>query len=75
MNFLCNTLNRKIYVTDFEDMSSYGSLLMGLLGMKIEKNLKDISKLKQQYTIYHPNNNKFPDSYEKWKDVLKNFYL
>ena len=75
MNFLSDTLKRKIYVTNFEDMSSYGSLIMGLLGTKIEKNLKDISKYKQKYTIYHPNKNKIIDSYKKWKDVLNNFYL
>ena len=56
-------------------MSSYGSLLMGLLGMKIKKNFKDISKHKQKYSTYLPNKNKFPDSYNEWKEVLKNFYL
>ena len=75
MQFLANTLKRKIYVTDFKDMSSYGSLLMGLLGMKIKKNFKDISKYKQKYSTYLPNKNKFPDSYNEWKEVLKNFYL
>ena len=50
MKFLSNTLKRKSYVTDFHDMSSYGSL-MGLLGMNIEKNLKHISKYKQNYTV------------------------
>ena len=75
MQFLANTLKRKIYVTDFKDMSSYGSLVMGLLGMKIKKNLKDISIYKQKYTSYFPKKNKFPESYNEWKDVLKNFYL
>ena len=56
-------------------MSSYGSLVMGLLGMNIEKNLETISKYKQNYTVYLPNKNKFTDSYKKWKEVLKNFYL
>ena len=45
MKFLSNTFNRKIYVNDFHDMSSYGSLVMGLLGMNIEKNLETISKV------------------------------
>ena len=75
MQFLANPLKRKIYVTDFKDMSSYGSLLMGLLGMKIKKNFKDISKHKKKYSTYLPNKNKFPDSYNEWKEVLKNFYL
>ena len=75
MKFLSNTLNRKLYVNDFHDMSSYGSLVMGLLGMNIEKNLETISKYKQNYTVYLPNKNKFTDSYKKWKEVLKNFYL
>ena len=75
MKFLSNTLRRKIYVTDFHDMSSYGSLLMGLLGMNIEKNLKNISKYKPNYTVYRPNKNEFPSNYKKWKHVIKNFYL
>jgi glycerol kinase len=75
MQFLANTLKRKIYVTNFKDMSSYGSLVMGILGMKIKKNLKDISIYKQKYSAYLPNKNKFPDSYKEWKEVLKNFYL
>ncbi len=75
MKFLCNTLEREIYVTDFQDMSSYGSALMGLLGMKIEKNLKDISKYKKKYKIYLPDKKNFPKSYSEWKKVLKNFYL
>ena len=75
MQFLANTLKRKIHVTDFEDMSSYGSLLMGILGMKIEKNLKHISKYKQKYSVYLPNRNKFPNNYKNWKEVLKKFYL
>ena len=75
MKFLCNTLERKIYVTDFQDMSSYGSTVMGLLGMKIEKNLKDISKYKKKYKTYLPDKKKFPKSYSEWKKVLKNFYL
>ena len=62
-------------MTDFKDMSSYGSLVMGLLGMKIKKNLKDISIYKQKYSSYFPIKNKFPESYNEWKDVLKNFYL
>ena len=75
MKFLSNTLKRKIFVTDFQDMSSYGSLVMGLLGMKIEKNLKEIRKYKQKYVLYRPNKNKFPDNYKKWQEVLRNFYL
>ena len=75
MKFLSNTLKRKIFVTDFQDMSSYGSLVMGLLGMKIEKNLKAIKKYKQKYVLYRPNKNKFPDNYKKWQEVLRNFYL
>ena len=75
MKFLCNTLERKIYVTDFKDMSSFGSTVMGLLGMRIEKNLKGILKYKKKYKIYLPDKKKFPQSYSEWKKVLKNFYL
>ena len=73
MKFLCNTLERKIYVTDFQDMSSYGSTVMGLLGMKIEKNLKDISKYKKKYKIYHPDKKKFPQSYSEVEESFKKF--
>ena len=31
MKFLCNTLERKIYVTDFQDMSSYGIYCNGII--------------------------------------------
>ena len=56
-------------------MSSYGSLVMGLLGMNIEKNLKLSQNINKIICIYRPNKNKFTDSYKKWKEVLRNFYL
>ena len=76
MQFLTNTLNKKIYVTNYKDMSSYGALMMGLLGMNIIKNFKEIKKLKQKYLIYNPSKDKEANqSYENWKLVLKKFYF
>ena len=76
MQFLTNTLNKKIYVTNYQDMSSYGALMMGLLGMKIKKNLNEIKKLKQKYFIYTPKKDKEAlESYENWKFILKKFYI
>ena len=43
---------------------------MGLLGMKIEKNLKDISKYKKKYKIYLPDKKNFLKVIV-WKKVLK----
>ena len=45
MQFLSNILNKKIYVTNYQDMSSYGALMMGLLGMNIKKILKKLKNL------------------------------
>ncbi len=76
MQLLCNTLQKKIYVTNYKDMSSYGALMMGLLGMNIIKNFKDMKKLKQKYLVYSPvKNQKMADSYKHWQYVLKKFYL
>ena len=76
MQFLTNILNKKIYVTNYQDMSSYGALMMGLLGMNIKKNFKEIKKLKQKYFIYVPSKDmEANQSYENWKFVLKKFYL
>ena len=76
MKFLTNTLKKKIYVTNYKDMSSYGALMMGLLGMNIIKNFKEIKKLKQKYLIYNPSKDKEANqSYENWKLVLKKYYF
>jgi len=76
MQFLTNILNKKIYVTNYQDMSSYGALMMGLLGMNIKKNFKEIKKLKQKYFIFTPSKDKEANqSYENWKLVLKKFYF
>ena len=39
IQFLANILQRKIFIANFQDMSSYGSVIMGLLGMNICSNL------------------------------------
>jgi len=76
IQFLTNTLNKKIYVTNYQDMSSYGALMMGLLGMKIKKSIKEMKTLRQKYLVYAPSkNNSANKSYENWKLVLKKFYF
>ena len=67
--------NKKINVSNFNDMSAYGSLLMGLLGMKIS-NSKDLQRYKIKYTQYRPiKNNNDIRVYKKWKKILINYYI
>ena len=76
MQLLCNTLQKKIHVTNYQDMSSYGALMMGLLGMNIISNFKEMKKLKQKYLVFSPDKNKkMSDSYKHWQYILKKFYL
>ena len=76
MQLLCNTLQKKIHVTNYQDMSSYGALMMGLLGINIVNNFNDMKKLKQKYIVYSPvKNKKIANSYIHWKYILKKFYL
>ena len=57
-------------------MSSYGALMMGLLGMKLKKSFKEMKALRQKYLVYAPSkNNSANKSYENWKVVLKKFYF
>ena len=76
IQFLANILQRKIYITNFADMSSYGALIMGFLGMKISSSLKDIKKYKQKYIAFIPikKNNDVKIFYQ-WKNVLYKHYL
>ena len=76
IQFLANILQKKIYITNFADMSSYGALIMGLLGMKISSGLKDIKKFKQKYITYVPiKKNNDIEKYYLWKNVLDKHYL
>ena len=76
MQLLCNTLQKKIHVTNYQDMSSYGALMMGLLGMNIISNFNEMKKLKQKYLVFSPDKNKkVINSYEHWQYILKKFYL
>ncbi len=76
MQLLCNTLQKKIHVTNYQDMSSYGALMMGLLGMNIISNFNEMKKLKQKYLVFSPDKNKkVIDSYAHWQYILKKFYL
>ena len=57
-------------------MSSYGAIIMGLLGMKISENLKDIKKFKQKYTSFAPiKKNNDINIYYQWKAILYKHYL
>ena len=52
IHHLCNyfvILYKKIHVTNYQDMSSYGALMMGLLGMNIISNFK---KMKNKTKIH-----------------------
>ena len=76
IQFLTNILKRKIYITNFQDMSSYGALIMGLLGMNISKSLKDIKKFKQKYISYTPIKKSIDiDIYYQWKNILFKHYI
>ena len=73
---IANLLNRKINVSKFEDMSAYGSLLMGLLGIKLINKTKDFKKYKKEYIEYRPfKKNDDIKIYRKWKNILINHYL
>ena len=51
-------------------MSSYGALMMGLLGINIVNNFNDMKKLKQKYLVYSPvKNNITNESYQHWQYV------
>ena len=57
-------------------MSSYGAIIMGLLGMKICSDLKDIKKFKQKYTLFKPQKiNNDIEKFYLWKNVLYKYYL
>ena len=73
---IANLLNRKINVSKFEDMSAYGSLLMGLLGIKLINKTKDFKKYKKEYIEYRPlKKNDDIKMYRKWKYILITHYL
>ena len=76
LQLLSNLFENKIKISKFEDMSAYGSLLMGLLGIKIIKNLYDLKKYKKRYIEFRPRNSKQDIKvYENWRIILNRFYL
>ena len=76
IQFIANILQRKIFIANFQDMSSYGAVIMGLLGMNICSNLKDIKKFKQKYSSYIPIEKSIDiDIYYQWKNVLFQHYI
>ena len=76
VQLISNLLNKKINVSNFADMSAYGSLLMGLLGMKLISNTKDLRRYKIKYTQFRPiKNSNDIRVYNKWKQILINYYI
>ncbi len=76
MQLISNLMGRKINVSNFADMSAYGSLLMGLIGMKLVNNTKDLQKYRKEYIQYRPiKKNDDIKNYKKWKEILIKFYV
>ena len=76
IQLISNLLNRKINVSNFPDMSAYGALLMGLIGMKLINNPKDLKKYNNKYIQYRPiKNNNDIKIYKKWKQILIKHYI
>mgnify|MGYP001402085577 CR=1 FL=1 len=76
IQILSNLFRNKIYISKFEDMSAYGSLLMGLLGYKLIKNLNGLKKYKKKYIQFKSLNNKTDiKNYNNWRKVLNIHYL
>ena len=76
MQLLSNLFQNKTNISKFEDMSAYGSLLMGLLGIKLVNNLNDLKKYKKNYIQFKPLNSRADiKTYNSWRDVLNKYYL
>ena len=76
MQLISNLFQNKINISKFEDMSSYGSLLMGLLAIKLIKNLNGLKKYKKKYTNFHPKKSKNDIKvYNEWRKILNKYYL
>mgnify|MGYP001166433450 CR=1 FL=1 len=76
MQLISNLFQNKINISKFEDMSSYGSLLMGLLAIKLIKNLDGLKKYKKEYTNFHPKKSKNDIKvYNEWRKILNKYYL
>ena len=76
MQLLSNLLQNKINISKFEDMSAYGSLLMGLLGMKLVDNLNGLERYKKTYIQFKPKNTKVDIMiYNDWRKILNKYYL
>ena len=76
IQLISNLLDRKINVSNFADMSAHGTLLMGLMGMKLVINPKDLKKYIKEYIQYTPiKKNDDIKIYKKWKKILINYYV
>jgi len=76
IQMLSNLFQNRIYISKLEDMSAYGSLLMGLLGFKLIKNLNGLQKYKKKYIQFKPLNNKTDiKNYKNWRKILNIHYL
>ena len=76
MQLLSNLFQNRINVSKFEDMSAYGSLLMGLLGIELMKDLNDLQKYKKKYIEFKSQNSKIDiTAYNNWRKILNRYYL
>ncbi|MBG77240.1 MAG: Glycerol kinase [Alphaproteobacteria bacterium MarineAlpha5_Bin12] len=76
IQMISNLFKNRIYVSKLEDMSAYGSLLMGLIGLNKVKNLEDLKKFKKKYKEFKPLEYEVDiKTYQKWREILNSFYL
>jgi len=76
LQLISDLLKNKIFIPNVIDMSAYGSLLMGLLGTGMFKDLDELKDIKIQSYEYNPTENENTlKEYNEWKKVLKKYYL
>ncbi|MCX7845828.1 MAG: glycerol kinase GlpK [Dictyoglomaceae bacterium] len=75
MQFQADILGIPVYKAFYEDMSSFGSFVIGGLGLGIFKDIKEISKLIREkiQEIYYPQISieEREKRYKEWKDAVK----
>lgn len=75
MQFQSDILGIPVYKSSIEDMSAFGSFLLGGLGFGVWKNLGEISEIikKKVAEVYNPNisEEKREEKYKEWKEAVK----